>query len=143
MALGLMLLVTAWNAYMAWAQDAELLAVYALAGGFATPVLVSTGGNHEVFLFTYLLAIDVATIALVRLKSWPRLLMGAFPLTVAFFIAWYAEFYAASELATTALFIALFGAAFGSVPLGRKAAEQGARSRERNQRRRELRGSGL
>ena len=113
--MGLMILVTAWNAYMAWAQDAELLAAYALAGGFATPMLVSTGGNHEIFLFTYLLAIDVATIALVRLKSWPRLLFGTFPLTVAFFIAWYAEFYAASELATTSIFIALFGAAFASV----------------------------
>jgi uncharacterized membrane protein len=114
-AMGLMILVTAWNAYMAWAQDAELLAAYALAGGFATPMLVSTGGNHEIFLFTYLLAIDVATIALVRLKSWPRLLFGTFPLTVAFFIAWYAEFYAASELATTSIFIALSGAAFASV----------------------------
>ena len=63
-AMGLMILVTAWNAYMAWAQDAELLAAYALAGGFATPLLVSTGGNHEIFLFTYLLAIDA------RLLRW-------------------------------------------------------------------------
>jgi hypothetical protein len=126
-ALGLMLLVTAWNAYMAWAQDSELLAVYALAGGFATPALLSTGGNHEVFLFSYILTIDVATLALVRLKSWPRLLLGAFPVTVAFFVAWFWEFYAASELVTTALLIALFGAAFGSVPLGRK---QGTGSRE-------------
>ena len=121
MAMGLMILVTAWNAYMAWAQDAELLAAYALAGGFATPLLVSTGGNHEIFLFTYLLAIDLATVALVRLKSWPRLLFGAFPLTVAFFIAWYAEFYAASELATTAIFIALFGSAFASVAVRESA----------------------
>jgi uncharacterized membrane protein len=121
-ALALMLLVTAWNAYMAWAHDSQLLAVYALVGGFATPVLLSTGGNHEVFLFIYLLAIDAATIALVRLKNWPRLLLWTFPLTLAFFIAWYAEYYAASELATTAVFIALFGAAFGSAPLGRKQA---------------------
>ena len=54
-ALVLMILVTAWNAMMAWAQDSQLLAVYALAGGFSTPMLLSTGGNHEIFLFTYLL----------------------------------------------------------------------------------------
>ena len=30
-ALALMVLVTAWNAYMAWVQDSELLAAYALA----------------------------------------------------------------------------------------------------------------
>ncbi len=118
-ALALMVLVTAWNAFMAWAQDSELLAAYAVAGGFAAPLLVSTGGNHEIFLFTYLLAIDLATAALVRLKTWPRLLLGAFPATVIFFIGWYAQFYDASELAITALFIALFGIAFASIPIGR------------------------
>ena len=91
-ALGAMILVTAWNAYMAWSQNSELLAAYALAGGFATPLLLSTGGNHEIFLFTYILAIDIATVVLVRLKPWPRLLLGAFPATVAFFIGWYAQF---------------------------------------------------
>jgi uncharacterized membrane protein len=122
-ALALMVLVTAWNAFMAWAQDSELLAAYALAGGFATPLLVSTGGNHEIFLFTYLLAIDVATVALVRLKTWPRLLIGSFPATVIFFIGWYAEFYDASELAITAFFITLFGIAFASAPIGRVEGE--------------------
>jgi uncharacterized membrane protein len=131
-ALLLMILVTAWNAYMAWAQDSELLAVYALAGGFATPMLLSSGGNHEIFLFTYVLAIDVATVALVRLRTWPRLLIGAFPLTVAYFLGWYyAWYYAADELAITSLFIALFAAAFATVPLGQGAVEDAAAARPR------------
>jgi len=111
-ALGAMILVTAWNAYMAWSQNSELLAAYALAGGFATPLLLSTGGNHEIFLFTYILAIDIATVTLVRLKSWPRLLLGAFPVTVAFFIGWYAEYFGAfnvgEPVAITTVFIVLF-----------------------------------
>jgi len=111
-ALALMVLVTAWNAFMAWSQSSEVLAAYALAGGFATPLLLSTGGNHEVFLFTYILAIDIATVALVRLKSWPRLLLGAFPVTVVFFIGWYAQFYSSDALAITSLFVALFYIAF-------------------------------
>jgi uncharacterized membrane protein len=118
-ALALMVLVTAWNAYMAWAQDSQLLAAYALAGGFATPLLISTGGDHETFLFTYLLAIDVATIAPVRLRRWPRLLLGAFPATVLFFVGWYAESYEASALGLTSMFVALFAGAFASVPLAR------------------------
>ena len=126
-ALGAMVLVTAWNAYMSWAQNSELLAAYALAGGFATPVLLSTGGNHEVFLFTYLLAIDVATIALVKLRPWPRLLLGAFPFTVVYFMGWFASFYVAEELAVTSAFIALFVAAFASVPIAR---EQGRKDGE-------------
>jgi uncharacterized membrane protein len=120
-ALGLMVLVTMWNAWMAWAQNSELLAAYALAGGFATPMLLSSGGNHETFLFTYLLAIDIATVALVRLRHWPRLLFGAFPLTVAFFIGWYIEFFAMGELNLTSVFIVLFGGTFMSVSVGRDA----------------------
>ena len=115
-ALGAMILVTAWNAYMAWSQNSEILAAYAVAGGFATPLLLSTGGNHEIFLFTYILAIDIATVALVRLKKWPRLLLGACPATVAFFIGWYVEFYGAfnvgQPVGITAIFVVLFFAVF-------------------------------
>jgi uncharacterized membrane protein len=107
-----MALVTAWNAYMAWSQNSELLAAYALAGAVATPVLLSTGGNHEIFLFTYLLAIDIAIVALVRLKPWPRLLFGAFPATVAFFFTWFVTWYGAitaqEPVAVTSIFLALF-----------------------------------
>jgi uncharacterized membrane protein len=122
-ALVLMILVTAWNAYMAWVQNSELLAVYAIAGGFATPLLLSTGGNHEIFLFIYLLTIDIATVALVRLRNWPRLLIGAFPLTVIYFIGWYAQFYSADELTVTAVFILMFAATFVAVSLGPKSSE--------------------
>jgi len=117
-----MILVTAWNGYMAWVQDSELLAAYAVAGGFATPLLLSTGGNHEVFLFSYLLAIDAATVLLVRLKPWHRLLLGVFPATVVYFIGWYVQFFAAAAMGVTALFIVLFWLVFGSVPIGREAA---------------------
>jgi uncharacterized membrane protein len=127
-ALGLMVLVTAWNAWMSWAQDSELLAAYALAGGFATPILLSSGGNHEAFLFTYLLAIDIATVVLVRLRNWPRLLLGAFPLTVAFLIAWYAQFFLAGELGVTSVFIVLFDSTFSSVPMGGKLDAPAARA---------------
>jgi uncharacterized membrane protein len=118
-----MILVTAWNAYMAWSQDAELLAAYALIGGLATPLLLSTGGDHEIFLFTYLLAIDVATVLLVRVKPWARLLFGAFPATVAYFIGWYSPFYAEPAFAMTTVFIGLFFLVFASVSLGAPVAQ--------------------
>lgn len=130
-ALVAMILVTAWNAFMAWSQDSEVLAAYALAGGMATPLLLSTGGNHEIFLFAYILAIDVAMVLLLRSKPWPRLLLGAFPATVAYFIGWYVAYNSAAQLAPTVLFVVLFFVVFGVVPIGRKerpeAAEVGKR----------------
>src|SRR5205807_5921772 len=47
----MMLAVTAAIAAMALAQDAQILAAFALAGGFSTPLLLSTGQNREVALF--------------------------------------------------------------------------------------------
>jgi uncharacterized membrane protein len=118
-ALSAMILVTAWNAYMAWVQDSELLAAYALVGGFATPWLLSTGGNHQIFLFSYIFVIDVATVVLARLKPWSRLLLGAFPATVAFFIAWYVQFNSADQLLSSIVFVGLFFLLFASVALNR------------------------
>ena len=97
-ALGAMVLVTAWNAFMAFTQDSELLAAYALVGGFLTPALVSSGGNHETFLFSYLAAINLGLILLLRFKPWLRLIIINFPATVLYFVAWYSEhFHSASS----------------------------------------------
>src|SRR3984893_7359935 len=45
-ALVMMLAVTSATAVMAWTQDAEIMAAFALIGGFATPLLLSTGQNR-------------------------------------------------------------------------------------------------
>jgi uncharacterized membrane protein len=118
-ALFAMVLVTAWNGFMAWSQDAELLAAYGLIGGFVTPLLLATGGNHETFLFTYIAAIDLATVLLMRWKPWQRLLLPAFATTVGYFIGWYAKFFHEgvanimdAESWTTTIFVLAFFALF-------------------------------
>jgi uncharacterized membrane protein len=72
-----MIVVTAFHGFMAWVQDAELLALYAIVGGLSTPLLLSTDENHEVKLFSYLLLLDIAVLILVALRPWSRLLFGA------------------------------------------------------------------
>lgn len=116
-ALGAMVLVTAWNAYMAWAQDAEMLAAYALIGGLATPALLSSGGNHEIFLFSYLLVMNVAVLVLVHLKPWPRLLLGNLPVTSIYFVIWYGLHFHRDVAGVTALLIGLLFAVFAAVGL--------------------------
>ena len=80
-----MIVVTAFNGFMCWLQDSELLALYAIVGGFSTPLLLSNGENHEVTLFSYLLVLNVAVLVLLVLRPWSRLLFGAFTGTVLFF----------------------------------------------------------
>ncbi len=103
-----MVLVTAFNAFIAWRQSAELLAVYAIVGAFSTPLLLSTGRNEEVFLFSYLLMMNAATMALLVLKGWNRLLVLSFLGTVGFYWGWYWQFYAPAAFVTTTVFLSLF-----------------------------------
>ncbi len=111
-----MVIVTAFNGFMAWIQDAELLALYAIVGAVSTPLLLSTGGNHEVTLFTYLLVIDVAILVLVALKPWSRLLFMAFVSTSLLYLAWSFRYYSSEQALRTALFLACFFLIFAFAP---------------------------
>ena len=116
LAFAAMIAVTAFNGFLSWAQDAELLALYAIVGGFSTPLLLATGENHEVGLFTYLLLLNAAVLVLVALKPWSRLLCTAFVGTVFFFVSWSVQYYDATEFGTTAFFLACFFLIFSWAP---------------------------
>lgn len=111
-----MIAVTAFNGYIAWIQDAELLALYAIAGALSTPLLVSTGGNHQITLFTYLLVLDLAALVLVALKPWSRLLFLAYVGTALFVFGWWASFYTPAQAVRTALFLCCFFFPFALAP---------------------------
>ena len=111
-----MIAVTAFNGYMAWIQDSELLALYAIAGALSTPLLVSTGGNHEITLFSYLLILDLAVLVLVALRPWSRLLFVSFAGTVIFIFGWWTSFYSQGQALRTAFFLGGFFILFSLAP---------------------------
>lgn len=111
-----MVAVTAFNGFLAWIQDSELLAVYAIAGGFGTPLLVSTGENHEIALFSYMLLLDLAVLVLVALRPWSRLLFGASLGTFFYAAAWYFAYYTTAQLAPTVFFFLCFFLLFALAP---------------------------
>jgi uncharacterized membrane protein len=113
----MMLAVTAATAVMAWTQDAEILAAFALIGGFTTPLLLSTGQNREVALFSYVAVLDVGALALVILKPWRRLLVLSYAGTLLMYIGWYTNFYSRSQLRLTVGFATLFFAIFAVAPI--------------------------
>src|SRR5713101_1490386 len=112
-----MVIVTAATIALALSQDAELLAGFALIGGFATPVLLSTGQNHEVVLFSYVGLLDVAILAMAAAKPWRRLLWGSFAGTIFLYAGWYGDYYSKDQRALTVFFAALFAAIFAAIPL--------------------------
>jgi uncharacterized membrane protein len=113
----MMLVVTAATAAMALKQDAPILAAFALGGGFSTPLLLSTGQNREVALFTYVAILDLATLTLVTFKPWRRLLVMSYAGTLLLYIGWYSSFYNRSQLNLTLSFATLLFAIFAIAPL--------------------------
>lgn len=118
-----MMLVTASTIALALSQDAELLASFAMIGGFATPVLLSTGQNHEVALFSYVALLDIAILAMAVVKPWRRLLWGSFAGTLLLYCGWFIGYYhsyrsyAENQRPVTVFFATLFAAIFAIVPL--------------------------
>jgi len=113
----MMLAVTSAAAAMALAQDSQLLAAFALTGGFSTPLLLSTGQNREVALFCYVALLDLATLFLVVFKPWRRLLVMSYVGTLLLYVGWYSSFYTRSQLPLTLAFATLFFASFAIAPL--------------------------
>jgi uncharacterized membrane protein len=112
-----MIIVTASTCALAVAQDAEVLAIFAIAGGFATPALLSTGENHEIVLFSYLVLLDLALLVLTLVKPWRRISILGFIGTLVYYIGWYNSFYDRAQLTATLIFATLFFAIFAAAPL--------------------------
>jgi uncharacterized membrane protein len=112
-----MIIVTASTCALAVAQDAEVLAIFAIAGGFATPALLSTGENHEIILFSYLVLLDLALLVLTLVKPWRRISFLGFIGSLVYYIGWYNTFYDRAQLTATLIFATLFFAIFAAAPL--------------------------
>src|ERR1044071_4821752 len=57
--------------------------------GFSPPLLLSTGQNRELQLFTYVAILDLGALALVVFKPWRRLLLLSYAGTLLLYIGWY------------------------------------------------------
>jgi len=119
-AFGAMTIVSIALVALAIGHQSEFLAGLALTGGFLTPVLLSTGQNREVALFTYIVLLDIAALVLVSLYPWVRALLVAFFGTLFLYIGWYSSFYSSAQMPRTIGFATLFLLLFAVVPLLRR-----------------------
>ncbi len=96
-AFAIMAVITGLAVALAIAYDRKELAVISLLGGFAAPLLVSTGeGNYRV-LFTYLLLLDAGMLVLANYKKWHVIHVLSLALTSLFMGAWAAWSYPVLE----------------------------------------------
>ncbi|MDO8697170.1 MAG: DUF2339 domain-containing protein [Pseudomonas sp.] len=107
-ALSLLVVITLCSAILAVAQDALGLAAAAALGGFAAPILTSTGAGNHVALFSYFILLNTGIFAIAWFKAWRLLNLIGFLGTFGISFAWGLRSYKPELLWSTEPFLVLF-----------------------------------
>jgi uncharacterized membrane protein len=104
----LLALVSALAAALAVLQDARTLAVIGALGGFAAPLLVSTGSGNQVALFSYYLVLDLGIALVAWFRTWRALNLIGFVGTYGVGATWGASSYQPEHYASSQFFLISF-----------------------------------
>ncbi len=86
---GLMVVITSIAFGLAVRFDTQVVAILGMLGGFLTPILVSSGQDQAVALFTYIAILDIGLIAVAARRGWSHLAFLAALGTVLFQLGWH------------------------------------------------------
>jgi uncharacterized membrane protein len=111
-AFGAMVLVTAACAALSWRHASLVIASIGLAGGFATPLLVSSGADRPIGLFGYLLLLDAGLLFLAVRRGWPVLAVASVAATAVYEVLWIGFRMGPERLLLGLGILAVFAAAF-------------------------------
>ena len=101
----IMVVITAFSAFVSVSYDRKELAVLTLIGGFAVPFMVSTGeGNYKV-LFSYLVVLNLGMLTIAYFKKWNLVTILAFIFTSSIYAAWFQAEYSADKLPHSGAFM--------------------------------------
>lgn len=113
----LMVAVAALAAALAVLQDARGLALIGALGGFATPLLVSTGSGNHVALFSYYLVLDLGIAAVAWFRNWRLLNAVGFTFTFGVATLWGVLRYEPTQYAVAQGFLLAYFLLFNAVLL--------------------------
>ena len=113
-AFGLMIAVTGVCVALAVRYQALAIAVLGLLGGFVTPFALSSGEDHPIGLFGYLLLLDVALLAVAHIRRWPSLAALSFLGTALYQVVWIAGRMDPGRVWLGIGIVLLFGVVFGA-----------------------------
>ena len=107
-AFGLLFALTAFTCLLAVLQDAIWLAIFGIVGGFAAPILTSTGKGSHIGLFSYYALLNAGVLAIALKRSWRLLNLLGFAFTFVIATVWGVLRYEAQDYASVQGFLILF-----------------------------------
>ncbi len=105
---GLLLVLVAFTCILAVLQNALWLAVFGIVGGFAVPILTSSGGGSHVALFSYYALLNAGILAIAWQRSWRSLNLLGFLFTFIIGTAWGVQRYEPAHYDSAQFFLILF-----------------------------------
>lgn len=97
LAFGALIAVTAAGIGLSLRYSARSVAVLGILGGFLTPILLSTGENRPVTLFSYILLLDIGLLLIVHLRKWQDVALLSLVGTVLIYAGWHDQFYSVQQ----------------------------------------------
>lgn len=113
----LMAAVTTTAVLLSVRLDALPVALLGLVGGFLTPMLLSTGVDNEVGLFTYVALLDAGVLAVAYFKRWRSLDFASFVGTAVMTLGWASTFFEPGKVWTTLFFLSIFFVLYSLLPI--------------------------
>lgn len=104
----MLFVLVAFTCILAVLQDAVWLAAFGIAGGFAAPILTSTGSGNHVALFSYYCLLNAGVLAIALKRSWRALNLLGFAFTFIVGATWGEMRYEPSNYLSSQLFLIAF-----------------------------------
>ena len=107
-----MVATTALAVALALRYASVAMAVLGLAGGYLTPILLSTGEDRPWFLFSYLLLLNIAALVLTRMRGWRPLEILSFTATAVTYGSWFGQQFQPEKQFVATVFVLIYYALF-------------------------------
>jgi hypothetical protein len=110
-----MVLITLSCCALSFVRQSAPIALMGLLGGFVTPILLSTGSDRPIALFSYLLLLDLALLFVAAKRRWPALALLSMLGTLCYQALWIGLRMGPARIGLGMLIVTVFGALFSAV----------------------------
>jgi len=116
-AFGLSIVVTAGAMAYAVALDEILIAFLALLGGYLSPVIISTGQNLPIPLFSYVFVLSAGAMGCAMFRRWRAVNWIAMVGTYLLYTAWFEKFYTTDQMQIALFWLGVFAGMYLVLPI--------------------------
>lgn len=112
----IMMGITIFACFLAVIYDNKWLAALSVVGGFLTPVLLSTGSNNYMVLFTYMAILNAGILGVAFNRKWEIVSLLGFIFTYILYCGWFAEYYNDETFWPAIIFLNIYFLIYTLVP---------------------------